>query len=140
MIPIIVISHGNMAQGIKETVEMIVGKQEEVYFVSLRADNPEQFPCDIDEILGKYTSDKEILVLADLFGGSPFLTVAAKIMKDYPGARQVSGINLPMILECFFSRLSMNIDDLVVLAENTGKEGIKKLDIEVEGEVITDGI
>ncbi len=140
MIPIIVISHGNMAQGIKETMEMIIGKQEQVYFISLKADNPNQFSEEIKGILENYLKEQEILILADLYGGSPFLTTAKIIMQDYTGARQLSGINLPMLLECIFSRLTMNIDELTRIAENTGKKAIKKLEVEVEEEVITDGI
>lgn len=140
MIPIIVISHGNMAQGMKETMEMIVGKQDKVHFVSLKVDNPDQFPIEIKGILDIYSKQQEILILADLFGGSPFLTTAQIIMQEYTGARQLSGINLPMLLECVFSRLTMSIDELVTIAEDTGKEAIKKLEIDVEDEVITDGI
>ncbi len=140
MIPIIVISHGNMAQGIKETMEMIVGEQEHVYFVSLKDDKPDQFSVDIKNILKTYSKQQQILILADLFGGSPFLTTAQIIMQEYTQVRQLSGINLPMLLECVFSRLTMDIDELVTLAQNTGREEIKKLELNGEYEVSSDGI
>lgn len=140
MIPIIVISHGEMTYGIKQTTEMIVGKQEELYFISLKQDNPEEFSTDINNLLAKFSKEQEILILADLYGGSPFLTTAEIIMQSYSNARLIAGVNLPMLLECIFGRMAMNIDQLVELGENAGKEAIRQLVDKVEDEVITDGI
>lgn len=140
MIPIIVISHGEMTIGMKRTTEMIIGKQEELYFISLKQDKPEEFPSEIKALLETYSKDQEILILADLFGGSPFLTVAEYIMEGYPNARLVAGVNLPMLLECTISRSTMDIDQLADLSVKTGKEAIRKLSIAVKEEVITNGI
>lgn len=140
MIPIIIISHGQMANGIKQTVEMIVGKQEKVHFLCLSEDCPQEFSTELEATLEKYGVEQEVLILADLFGGSPFLTSANLILTSYTNARVIAGVNLPMILECMFSRLTMNVDQLITVAENAGKDAIKGIEQKMEVEVETDGI
>lgn len=47
---IVLISHGSMAEGVKVSLEMIVGRQEHVHTVSLRPDSDNlQFEKELNE-------------------------------------------------------------------------------------------
>ena len=67
---IILISHGSMAEGVKASLEMIVGKQDHVHVVALTPDGDNrQFE---EELLKKMKAlNGSSLIIADLLGGTP---------------------------------------------------------------------
>ncbi len=67
---IVLISHGGMAEGVKGSLEMIVGQQENVHTVSLRPDGDNlQFENDLNEKMKALNGST--LIIADLLGGTP---------------------------------------------------------------------
>ena len=73
MFSIILISHGQMSQGILHSSEMIFGKQEDVVAVSLNPDEgPDDFRKKLEEAIASLGNTEKILFLADLWGGTPF--------------------------------------------------------------------
>ena len=102
MSKILLLSHANLCQEFYNTIELIMGKPDErVEFITL------PYGADIDEYQKKIeekvgNAGKEgILVLTDLFGGSPFMisTKVYREMKDDVPMELVTGMNLPMIVE-----------------------------------------
>ena len=94
---ILLISHGPFSKGLSETVQMIIGEQEDLFFLGLfPEDSVETLEKKIEEIIWKY-EDEEILVFTDLYFGSPFNAVN-KLMGRYP-LYHVTGINVPLLLE-----------------------------------------
>ena len=51
-----------------------------------------------------YEDGKEILVLADLFGGTPFNTAMLEIKGKYKNVEVIAGINLPLLIEATLLR------------------------------------
>ena len=73
MISILVVSHGNFAKSLVTTAEMIAGKQEQVGWVSLAAnDGVDSLSDKVASALADFPEDTPTLILADLWGGSPF--------------------------------------------------------------------
>ena len=65
---IVLISHGSMAEGVKVSLEMIVGRQEHVHTVSLRPDSDNlQFEKELNEKMKALNGTT--LIIADLLGG-----------------------------------------------------------------------
>ncbi|GAB2025029.1 PTS mannose/fructose/sorbose transporter subunit IIAB [Lactovum odontotermitis] len=94
---IVLISHGPMAEAVKTSLEMIVGRQDHVHAVTMPAygDNL-QFEHDLKEKIR--TLEGEKLIIADLLGGSPCNTA----LKNYAEDKEISviaGMTLPMVLE-----------------------------------------
>ena len=126
MVGIIIASHGEFAAGIKQSGSMIFGEQEKVEsVVFLPSEGPEDLQRKLQEAIAKVDSE-EILFLVDLWGGSPF-NQANKLFEEAPEHRAiVAGLNLPMLIEAYASRFSMNTAHEIAQAiAPTAIEGVK---------------
>ena len=126
MVGIIIASHGEFAAGIKQSGSMIFGEQEKVEsVVFMPSEGPDDLQRKLQEAIAKVDSE-EILFLVDLWGGSPF-NQANKLFEEAPEHRAiVSGLNLPMLIEAYASRFSMNTAHEIAQAiAPTAIEGVK---------------
>jgi len=125
-IGIIIASHGEFAAGIKQSGSMIFGEQEKVEsVVFMPSEGPDDLQRKLQEAIAKVDSE-EILFLVDLWGGSPF-NQANKLFEEAPEHRAiVAGLNLPMLIEAYASRFSMNTAHEIAQAiAPTAIEGVK---------------
>ena len=126
MVGIIIASHGEFAAGIKQSGSMIFGEQEKVEsVVFMPSEGPDDLQRKLQEAIAKVDSE-EILFLVDLWGGSPF-NQANKLFEEAPKHRAiVAGLNLPMLIEAYASRFSMNTAHEIAQAiAPTAIEGVK---------------
>lgn len=126
MVGIIIASHGEFAAGIKQSSSMIFGEQEKVEsVVFMPSEGPDDLQRKLQEAIAKVDSE-EILFLVDLWGGSPF-NQANKLFEEAPEHRAiVAGLNLPMLIEAYASRFSMNTAHEIAQAiAPTAIEGVK---------------
>lgn len=126
MVGIIIASHGEFAAGIKQSGSMIFGEQEKVEsVVFMPSEGPDDLQRKLQEAIEKVDSE-EILFLVDLWGGSPF-NQANKLFEEAPEHRAiVAGLNLPMLIEAYASRFSMNTAHEIAQAiAPTAVEGVK---------------
>lgn len=94
---IILISHGEMAAGVKASLEMIVGKQEHVYTVSLKPDGDNlQFKNELKDVIAPM--NENVLIIADLLGGTP-CNVATKNYLKNESVEIIAGMSLPLVME-----------------------------------------
>lgn len=105
MVGIILASHGGFAEGIKESGEMIFGKQENLETVKLLPSmGPDDLKAQIEEKVKKMDTD-QILFLVDLWGGTPFNQTSGLLKGNEEKWAIVSGLNLPMLIEALGSRM-----------------------------------
>lgn len=126
MVGIIIASHGEFAAGIKQSGSMIFGEQEKVEsVVFMPSEGPDDLQRKLQEAIEKVDSE-EILFLVDLWGGSPF-NQANKLFEEAPEHRAiVAGLNLPMLIEAYASRFSMNkAHEIAQAIAPTAIEGVK---------------
>ena len=77
----------------------------------------------------------EILVMADLAGGTPFRTaVELKMTMTDKQIRVVAGANMPALVEAAFSSDGMDLAELTADAVQTGVEGFVDWDAQSEEE------
>ncbi len=93
---ILIVTHGNLGEAFIESAEMIMGTLANVQAFSLLPGmSPEEF---IEMIKVKLdTLPQGVLVLTDLFGGTPFN--AAIALSGIYDINVVSGVNISMIIE-----------------------------------------
>lgn len=100
---IILVSHGSFSKGLYQTMEMVLGPQENLSYVGLY---PEQgvdiLKENIEKEFKEAKENEEILVLTDLFYGSPFNAVV-KLMNKYD-VYHLTGINVPLLMEILIMR------------------------------------
>lgn len=127
MVEIILISHEEVGAYLLRSAELILGDQDHVFAYSLkRGDDIEKFSNLIEKKLEELR-EKKILVLTDIFGGTPSNIVAANLKNhDY---KCISGMNLPMLLEALELRENekLEMDELVSECIRVGREGIQDI-------------
>ena len=127
MISVIIGTHGTFSEEILKSAEMIFGAQENVGSVSFKpGEGVENLVEKYNELISKLGSTDGVLFMVDLFGGSPFNAASLIAMKN-DNMEIVAGVNLPMILETLGSREFSSLSELLVIAENSGKEAIRVL-------------
>lgn len=99
MIHILITSHGGMAQGMMESVKMLMGVQENLDYVTFGEDMGSD---ELDELYAdkiKDVSDQnQYLILCDIKGGTPFNVVSRYSFKN-DNVAVIYGMNLPLLVE-----------------------------------------
>ncbi|MCI1894299.1 MAG: mannose/fructose/sorbose PTS transporter subunit IIA [Lactobacillus sp.] len=127
MVGIILASHGNFASGIMQSGSMIFGEQENVQAVTFQPnEGPDDLKAHLQEAVAKLDSDEQVLFLIDLWGGSPF-NQANGLFEDHKDKWAiVTGLNLPMLIEAYGSRLSMDsAQEIAAHIIEAGRDGVK---------------
>ncbi|HWJ76497.1 MAG TPA: mannose/fructose/sorbose PTS transporter subunit IIA [Niallia sp.] len=134
MVGIIIASHGEFANGILQSGEMIFGAQENVKAVTLMpSEGPDDVKAKMKEAIASFENQDEVLFLVDLWGGTPF-NQANSLFEDHKDKWAiVAGMNLPMLIEAFASRFSMNsAREIATHILGSAKEGVKVKPEELE--------
>nr|WP_244989436.1 PTS mannose transporter subunit IIAB [Erwinia rhapontici] len=121
-------THGWAAEQLLKTAEMLLGEQENVGWIDfVPGENAETLMEKYQARLAEMDSTQGVLFLVDTWGGSPF-NAASRLVVDKPGYDVVAGVNIPMLVEVLMARDdNPTFDELVALAVETGREGVKAL-------------
>lgn len=127
-IAIIIGTHGTAAEQLLKTTEMLLGEQDNVAFIDfVPGENAETLIEKYNLKISELDTSGGVLFLVDTWGGSPF-NAASRIAVDKENHEVVTGVNIPMLVETFMARGdNPGFDELVALALETGREGVKAL-------------
>lgn len=126
MIGILVVTHGNLGKEFLKTAEIIIGKAENAEALALAYEDDVLVLKDvIREKITQLDQGDGVMVFTDLFGGSPNNAVAANL-KDLK-FKGITGLNLPMLIECITMREQMDAEELAQHLQSAGKDGVKLL-------------
>ena len=134
MVGIILASHGDFAKGILQSGAMVFGEQENVKAVTLMpSEGPNDFKEKLKEAIASFDNQDEVLFLVDLWGGTPF-NQANTIFEEHKDKWAiVAGMNLPMLIEAYAARLSMeSAQKIAANILKSAKEGVKVKPEELE--------
>jgi len=107
---------------------MLLGEQENVGWIDfVPGENAETLIEKYTAQLSRLDTSSGVLFLVDTWGGSPF-NAASRIVVDKEQYEVVAGVNIPMLVETLMARDdNPTFDELVALAVETGREGVKAL-------------
>ena len=131
-IGIVIASHGEFAAGIKQSGSMIFGEQEKVQAVTFMPnEEPDDLRAKIEAAIATFDAEDEVLVLADLWSGSPF-NQASAVMGANPERKVaiITGLNLPMLIQAYTERMmdaSAGVEQVAANIIKEAKAGIKAL-------------
>ena len=129
MAGIIITGHGHFPSGILSAVELVAGMSGQITAVDFEAgESARELKASMTAAL-ESMEEKEILVLADLAGGTPFNT-AAVLKQEVKGKeiRLLAGASMPMVVEAVFSRAALGLDALADMAARAAAEGVVDVD------------
>ncbi|MCK4946772.1 MAG: PTS sugar transporter [Candidatus Aureabacteria bacterium] len=123
MIGVVVAAHGNLARDLVSAAEEIVGKIEKLAVVSqLNKDKHEDIERNLTEAIESVDSPDGVLVLVDIFGGSP-ANIGMSILKKKK-IKIVTGVNLPMLMEFAVHRNEKDLKKLALQITRTGRRSV----------------
>lgn len=127
-IAIVIGTHGWAAEQLLKTAEMLLGEQDNVGWIDfVPGENAETLIEKYQARLAELDTRQGVLFLVDTWGGSPF-NAASRIVVDKPQYEVIAGVNIPMLVETLMARDDdPTFDDLVAVAVETGREGVKAL-------------
>ena len=129
MVGIILASHGDFAKGILQSGEMIFGTQPNVKAVTLQpSEGLDDIRAKMEEAITTFENPEQVLFMVDLWGGTPFNQTSGLINGHEDTWAVVTGLNLPMLIEAFASRMSMeSAQEIAAHVYGVAKEGVRLL-------------
>ena len=113
---LILVSHGTFAPGLHNALGMMAGSdREDIRSTSLLDGmDVDTFRANFAELVGDITPEDEIILTADIIGGSP-LTTALDVLTEkglLGKTLAIGGMNLPLVLTAAFADAETPLDEL----------------------------
>ena len=122
MIGLVLVTHGRLAAEFITALEHVVGPQEAVEGICIDADDDmEARRADIAAAIDKVNRGKGVIILTDLFGGTPSNLAISLMAKD---VEVIAGVNLPMLIRLEGARKVMGVNAAVAAAREAGRKYI----------------
>jgi len=97
MIGVVVVTHGQLATELLNAAETIVGGLPRFAAVSIGwHEDTEDARAEIAQAIARVTQDRGVLILTDMFGGTPS-NLAMTFLGDT--VEVITGVNLPMLIK-----------------------------------------
>tara|TARA_R110002033_G_scaffold62131_2_gene112869 strand:- start:443 stop:847 length:405 start_codon:yes stop_codon:yes gene_type:complete len=123
MIGLVLVTHGQLATEFVIAMEHVVGAQRAIAAVGIGArDDMEERRKEIADCIAKVDSGDGVIILTDLFGGTPS-NLAISLMEKGK-VEVIAGVNLPMLIRLDGARKSMKISDAIAAAKEAGQKYI----------------
>ena len=130
---LILVSHGTFASGLHNALGMMAGSdREDIRSTSLLDGmDVDTFRANFAELVGDITAEDEIILTADIIGGSP-LTTALDVLTEkglLGKTLAIGGMNLPLVLTAAFADADTPLEELEQELTGEAKDQIKRFDL-----------
>ena len=130
---LILVSHGTFAPGLHNALGMMAGSdREDIRSTSLLDGmDVDTFRANFAELVGDITDEDEIILTADIIGGSP-LTTALDVLTEkglLGKTLAIGGMNLPLVLTAAFADADTPLEELEQELTGEAKNQIKRFDL-----------
>ena len=130
---LILVSHGTFAPGLHNALGMMAGSdREDIRSTSLLDGmDVDTFRANFTELVGNITAEDEIILTADIIGGSP-LTTALDVLTEkglLGKTLAIGGMNLPLVLTAAFADADTPLEELEQELTGEAKDQIKRFDL-----------
>jgi len=110
---IVIVCHGDLADGFVSAAEMILGEVDNVSAVSVDVtQEPEAIQDTIREAIKSVDQNDGVFILTDLFGGTP-ANVSLSFLEPNR-VEIITGINLPLVIKLLKDREKYPMEELKV--------------------------
>lgn len=127
---LILVSHGTFAPGLHNALGMMAGSDRENIRSTSLLDgmDVDTFRTNFAELVGDITAEDEIILTADIIGGSPLTTALDVLTEKGLLARTlaIGGMNLPLVLTAAFADADTPLDELEAEITGEAKDQIKR--------------
>lgn len=127
---IILASHGGLAAGAKDTLEMVLGDVSNVHVVSLARDDKEPITNKVETMIATFNADDTVYVLTDMLGSSVNNSMV-ELSRNGAAFTVISGFNIPLALTLAMSPAPVKGAELAALI-NEARTGLTNPNAPVE--------
>ena len=139
---VILVSHGMFANGMHDAVKMLSGNEsDEIRSIGLLRDmGADEFAVEFRKILPEMGPDDDLILFADIVGGSPLSTAANVIAEEglLGKTLMIGGMNLPLVLTGVLSKDDMSFDEIRTEILGDAAEGLKQFSVAAEADADDD--
>lgn len=119
----VIITHGRLAYELLEATKQVVGELNHIASVSIGwHDDVEKSKSEIKTAIDEVSNGKGVLLLTDMFGGTP-TNISAMFIKENE-IEVVTGVNLPMVIKLASQNKEFTLSELAEEVEAKGKQSI----------------
>ncbi|WP_375648781.1 PTS sugar transporter subunit IIA [Bartonella sp. OT172YNZD] len=125
MIGLVLVTHGELAVEFLHAVEHVVGAQEKFATICIYPDDDiDQRRGDIIAAVTDTDTDHGVIILTDVFGGTPSNIAIPAIEKGR--VEMIAGVNLPMLIKLISIRKcpDISLSDALRIAQEAGRKYI----------------
>ncbi|GGB47231.1 hypothetical protein F3157_13135 [Virgibacillus dakarensis] len=116
-------SHGRLAEGMLDSVEMITGKRDNIFTISAYKNENEDLTKQLESVLMQINEEDELIIVTDIFGGS-VNNECLKLLHD-TRIHLIAGLNLALVIELVTQvNFQMDTDELINKALKNAKDTI----------------
>lgn len=121
---VILVTHVDYGAGLLRAAEVILGPLADCSSIQVDASlDVEETVARLKEAAGILNKGNGVIILTDMFGGTPTNLSLSLLGKGNGSIEVVTGVNLPMLLKVFESR-HLELAELADLAMDAGGKGI----------------
>jgi PTS system mannose-specific IIA component len=119
----VIVTHGQLANELLSAAETVVGELNHITAVSIGwHDDVETAKDEIARAIKKVADGKGVLLLTDMFGGTP-TNISAMFIADGE-IEVVTGVNLPMVIKLASQNRDVSLGEMAKEVEAQGKQSI----------------
>lgn len=118
MYKIVVASHGRYSEACLETIRFFFKDTDNIETLVLDDNGIDNFKNSVKNLFDKI-KDSNVLILVDLFHGTPFNVCSENIGLIKGEADIVAGVNIPMLLDVALNSSSMTVAEEIANIKNT---------------------
>lgn len=123
MIGLVIVTHGELAIELKRATEHVVGPQDAIIPICIGPDDDiERRRDDIRKAVEDVDSGKGVILLTDMFGGTPSNLAISMLREDK--IEVLAGVNLPMLIKLAEARNSTTLAEAAQKAKDAGQRYI----------------
>lgn len=123
MVGVVLVTHPNLGEEFIRSAELICGKLPHLTTVSIDTrKGVEELRKEISEAVRSVDSGKGVLILTDMFGGTPSNMSLAFLSEGR--VEVITGLNLPMLIKISNCREGRSLQELAKLVKDAGQRNI----------------
>ncbi len=123
MVGIVIVTHLKLGEELLAVAELIVGKLKQFQAVSINPkEGVEEITERISEAIRRVDKGKGILILTDMFGGTPS-NICLSFLEEWK-IEVITGVNLPMLLKLATSEEERDLAELADFIRTYGQKNI----------------
>lgn len=133
---VVLVSHGTFAPGLHSVLNMLAGGgREDILSTSLEDGmGADEFAVNFGKLIEPVKEDDEIILLADIIGGSPLTTALDVLTKKGLLAKTTAfgGMNLPMALTAALMKDALDTESLKASLISESRDAIKEMELKLD--------